>query len=90
MDRDVALLRSIASAYDLLGVEIEWENRWLQARSVAGSGKVVSEDYIANQLRLHDRDLWRLACDACKAMDMALIADRAPAGSNADSLVCPY
>ncbi len=83
---DLDLLRQIASSYDLLAVEIDLERRWLEARAVAGSGKVVSEDYIANQLRLHDRDLWSRACGACKAMDSALVADGAEAGGQ---MFCP-
>jgi hypothetical protein len=81
------LLQQIASAYDLLAVEIDLEKRWLEARAVAGSGTVVSEGFIANQLKLHDHDLWRLACQACKAMDIALVADGADAGGE---LRCPY
>jgi hypothetical protein len=84
---DLDLLQQIASAYDLLAVEIDLEKRWLEARAVAGSGRVVSEDFIANQLKLHDHDLWRLACQACKAMDVALVADGSDAGGD---LRCPY
>ena len=83
---DLELLQQIASAYDLLAVEIDLENRWMQARAVAGSGLVASEDGIANQLTAFDHDIWRLACRACKAMDAALIADGAPAGGE---MFCP-
>ena len=37
---DLALLREVASAYDLLAAEIDLEHRWQEARSVAGTGIV--------------------------------------------------
>jgi hypothetical protein len=83
---DLGLLNQISSAYDLLAVEIDLERQWMQARAVAGGGKVVSEDGIANQLKVYDHDLWRLACQACKAMDAALIADGAAPGGE---MFCP-
>ena len=83
---DLDLLQGIASAYDLLAVEIDLERRWLEARSLAGTGTAASENYLANQLRLHDRDLWTRACRACKAMDDALVADGAEAGGQ---MFCP-
>jgi hypothetical protein len=86
---DLELLREIAAAYDLLGVEIPLEQRWHQAREVAPAGTWVGGKNLANELRRYDRDTWRTACEACKAMDAALRADGAPPGANADSLVCP-
>ena len=83
---DLDLLQQIASAYDLLAVEIELEKQWLAARAVAGAGKVVSEDYIANELKVHDFHMWTGACRACKAMDAALVADGAAPGGE---MFCP-
>ena len=84
---DLGLLQLIASAYDLLAVEIELEKRWSDARAVAGAGKVVTEDSIANTLKIHDFHVWTGACRACKAMDDALKADGAEAGG---SMFCPH
>ena len=84
--QELDLLRQVASAYDLVAVEIEMERRWLEARAVSGGSKTASEDFISNQLKLHDRDSWRLACQACKAMDVALAADGGEVGSD---LFCP-
>jgi hypothetical protein len=83
---DLALLREVASAYDLLAAEIDLEHRWQEARSVAGTGIAASEDFIRNQLRLIDRDLWSRACRACKAMDVSLVADGAAPGPD---IFCP-
>jgi hypothetical protein len=83
---DLALLREVASAYDLLAAEIDLEHRWLEARAVAGTGIVASEDFIRNQLRVIDRDLWHRACRACKAMDVSLVADGAAPGPD---IFCP-
>jgi hypothetical protein len=80
------LLREVASAYDLLSVEIELERRWFEARERMGGTKGSSEDYIANRLRGIDRDLWNGACRACKAMDAALVADGAEPGGE---VFCP-
>jgi hypothetical protein len=86
---DIVLLRKLASAYDLLSVEIALESRWAELRLVTSGNAPQADSSIANQLRGYDRDAWRLACEACKAMDNALRADGAPAGANADKLFCP-
>jgi uncharacterized membrane protein YccC len=83
---DLELLRSIATAYDLVAVEADLERRWQQARSVGPPGTVVTEPSIANDLRAHDRDTWRAACAAYKAVDAALIADGVEAGAE---IFCP-
>jgi hypothetical protein len=84
---DLGLLQQIASAYDLLAVEIGLEKQWSDARAVAGAGKVVTEDSIAHTLKIHDFHLWTGACRACKAMDVALKADGAEVGG---SMFCPH
>ena len=42
-----------------------------------------------NQLKFFDTDTWKRVCDACKALDAALVADGATPGSNAGKLTCP-
>ena len=86
---DLGLLRKIAAAYDLLAVEIRLERRWHQAREAAPAGTWVGDHNLAGALGQYDKDTWRAACDACKAMDAALEADGAAPGANAKSLVCP-
>ncbi len=86
---DLELLRRIASAYDLLAVEITLEARWTELRLATAGHAPQADNFLGNQLRRYDHDTWRLACDACKAMDAALRADGAPAGANADKLFCP-
>jgi hypothetical protein len=86
---DLDLLRRIASAYDLLAVEIALEARWMELQLVTAGHAPQADNFLANQLRKYDRDTWRLACDACKAMDAALRAAGAPRGENADKLFCP-
>ncbi|MGH2973485.1 MAG: hypothetical protein ACRDLL_01255 [Solirubrobacterales bacterium] len=83
---DLQLLRQIASTYDLLAVEVDLEQRWLVARATGGGVEQVVGKFMAQQLRLHDRDLWRQACDACKAIDAALVADGEPPGAE---IFCP-
>lgn len=85
---DIKLLRTIASAYDLVAVEIALESRWMELR-LDPTTAPEADRAIANQLRRYDHDTWRRACEACKAMDAALIAEGAPAGANADKLFCP-
>lgn len=85
---DIKLLRTIASAYDLVAVEIALESRWSELR-LDPTTAPEAERAIGNQLRRYDHDTWRRACEACKAMDAALIAEGAPAGANADKLFCP-
>jgi hypothetical protein len=86
---DVELLRKIASAYDLISVEIALEARWIELRVVTSGNAPQADHFIANQLRRYDNDTWRRACDACKAIDDALRADGAPPGENAAKLFCP-
>jgi hypothetical protein len=50
------------------------------------TGIAASEHFIANQLKLHDKDTWDRACGACKAMDVALVADGGEAGKE---MFCP-
>jgi hypothetical protein len=83
---DLELLRTISTAYDLVAVEADLERRWQQARSVGPPGTVVTEAYIANELQAHDRDTWRAACSAYKAIDAALVADGVEAGPE---VFCP-
>lgn len=85
---DLDLLRKIANAYDLLGLEVDLERQWRHARPPVGGGRT-DDSYFANQLLRHDGDAWRGVCAACKAMDVALIADGAHPGTNADRLFCP-
>lgn len=84
---DLGLLQQIATTYDLLAVEIELENQWRAARALRDEGRVVKYDHIANELKIHDVNVWTGACRACKAMDAALVADRAPPG---DDMFCPH
>jgi hypothetical protein len=84
---DLGLLRRIATAYDLVAVEIDLERRWLEARAVSPSGNVVTDPYLANALRGQDSDTWRAVCAACRAIDAALVADGAEAGAE---IFCPY
>ena len=84
---DLDVLKQIASAYDLLAVEVELEKQWQAARALRGEGKVVSYDHIANELNVHDFHVWTGACRACKAMDAALLADGAAPGGE---MVCPH
>ncbi len=84
---DLDLLQQIATTYDLLAVEIELEKQWQAARALRGEGKVVSYDHIANELKVHDFNVWTGACRACKAMDAALVTDGASAG---DEMFCPH
>jgi hypothetical protein len=86
---DIELLRKIASAYDLLSVEIALEDRWVELRLVTSGNAHPADHFIANQLRTYDGDAWRRVCDACKAIDDALRADDAAPGANADKLFCP-
>jgi hypothetical protein len=83
---DAEVFRTVASAYDLLATEIELEKEWMTARAPGGGIERVQGTYFANQLRLNDRDLWRLVCDACKAMDAALAAEDAQPGA---TIFCP-
>lgn len=85
---DIGLLRTVASAYDLVAVEIALESRWIELRLDPITAPE-ADRAIANQLRRYDHDTWRRACEACKAMDAALIAEGAPPGANADKLFCP-
>jgi uncharacterized membrane protein YccC len=78
--RDLALLQKLASAYDLLEVEVYLERRWLESRADTGGAVTAAHRFFANQLTVHDRDTWRLACDACDAMDVALEGDGAERG----------
>lgn len=86
---DVELLKTIASAYDLVAVEIALESRWLELRLVTGGNAPQADSFIAGQLKRHDHDAWRRACDACKALDQALRAAGSSPGANADHLFCP-
>ena len=86
---DLELLRKVAAAYDLLAVVIGLERRWLQAREAAPGGTWVGDHNLAGALARHDRDTWRAACEACKAMDTALEVDGAPPGANVGKLFCP-
>ena len=52
------------------------------------AGRDVAANNFANQLKLLDTDTWRHVCEACKAIDKALLAEGAEPGSNAGSLVC--
>lgn len=83
---DLQLLQEVASAYDLLAVEIDLERGWWEARALAPTGTAPLESHYANQLRQYDNDLWRLACRACRAMDSALVADAATPGGD---MFCP-
>jgi hypothetical protein len=88
---DLSLLRTVASAYELVSIEATLEDRWRQSMvdwSIAG--RDVASEGIANELKSLDRDTWRLVCDACKALDEALVKDGAPPGSNSKDLICPY
>jgi uncharacterized membrane protein YccC len=78
--RDLDLLQKLASAYDLLGVEVYLEGRWLESRADTGGPVSAAPQFFANQLTSYDRDTWRLACDACDAMDAALEGDGAERG----------
>jgi hypothetical protein len=86
---DLDLLRKIASAYDLLRLQIDVEAHWLNARAPGKEVGTTVDGYFRNLLVRHDRDTWSAACTACTAMDVALVADGAAAGSNADRLFCP-
>lgn len=86
---NVELLNSLAAAYDLLAVEIGLEARWQELRLVTGGHSPQTEAHLGGQLKRYDYDTWRRACEACKAMDAALLGAGAPPGSNADSLFCP-
>jgi hypothetical protein len=83
---DLELLRTIATAYDLVAVETDLERRWLEARALKGSGIAASEEFIASALRGQDWDTWRASCAAYKAIDAALVADGAEAGAE---IFCP-
>lgn len=84
---DAELVRTIATAYDLVAVEGDLERRWQQARSVGPPGTVVTEPHLSNALKAQDRDTWRAACAAYKALDVALVADGVEAGPE---VFCPY
>jgi hypothetical protein len=87
---DLDLLRKVAAAYELVGVEASLEERWRRARGDWGmAGKETMAAQLSNDLISLDTDAWRLVCEACKALDIALVRDGAPAGSNADALRCP-
>jgi len=81
------LFGKIAGTYELLEAEIALEDRWLVARAAGGGVAQIQGRFFAEQLKLHDRDLWRLACDACRAIDAAVIAD---GGSPGSELFCPF
>lgn len=83
---DLELLRTVATAYDFVAVEVALEQRWLEARSLASSGVAASEQFIGNALRGQDWDTWRAVCAAYKAIDAALVADGAEAGAE---IFCP-
>ena len=87
--KDLDLLRQIASAYDLLRLQIDVERHWLNARAPGGGVTAAADAYFSNLLVRHDWHAWSAACTACKAMDEALVADGASSGSNAATLVCP-
>jgi hypothetical protein len=84
---EVDLFGKIASAYELLEAEIALEDRWLVARAAGGGVAQIQGRFFAEQLKLHDRDLWRLACDACRAIDAAVVAD---GGSRGSEVFCPF
>ena len=86
---DLQLRRTISKAYELINQESDLEKQW---RDVMGNwgmaGRDVAANNFANQLKLLDTDTWRHVCEACKAIDKALLAEGAEPGSNAGSLVC--
>ena len=88
---DLDLLRKVASAYELVGVEADLEDGLRRAQIDGGmAGVPIASRAYSDQLKSLDRDAWRLVCDACKALDAALVLDDEAPGSNADSLFCPY
>jgi hypothetical protein len=84
---DLELLRLIATAYDLVAVEVDLEKRWLEARSLTSTGTAPSQQVLSNALISEDGDTWRAVCAAYKAVDAALVADGETAGPVP---FCPY
>ena len=87
---DLDVLRKIASAYELVGIERELEAQWRRSQGDWGmAGPEPPSKHFGSHLQSLDTDTWTRVCGACKAIDAALIVYGAEPGANADSLVCP-